>query len=165
MGVVVAAGAVERVGLAVGDNVAVSVGGGMVGVPVGGGDGVAVGGTGVEVGAGTVTGAVGKGVGDGIGVNVGNGTGVLVARASTMRVLVGVAVTAGVPGAHCTRSNPARHIPSSENQCCLAIAKRHTFCDLSSSFKSTARARQSPPSWPTHREPSPLAGIRAHRGP
>jgi hypothetical protein len=84
----------------------VLVGAGSVGVAEGAGcvsigEGVSVGAGGLGL-AGTL---VGEGTGDGVDVttlgwSVGVGKGVFVAKASTTRVLVGVAVTAGLPGEH-----------------------------------------------------------------
>lgn len=145
-------------GLAVG----VAVGGrGLGGGAVAGRVAVLVGGRGVgvgegrdcmSVGAAVVAGTGGLGLdvaftgeadGDDVGValgwSVGVGCGVLVARAGTTRVLVGVAVTAGFPGAHRIISNPSRPVPTRKNQShrCLLIAKCHILCGFPSSFKPT----------------------------
>ena len=127
-------------GVAVGGR---GLGGGTVaaGVAVlvgGGGRGVSDGTGCMSVGAGVAVGAdrlglagtlVGEGNGDGLDVtlgwSMGVGTDVFVTRASTTRVLVGVAVTAGSPGAHLIISNPTRPVPTRKNQShrCLFIAK------------------------------------------
>ena len=98
-------------------------------------------GVGVSAGAGGLGLAgtlVGEGNGDGVDVtlggSVGVGKGVFVARASTTRVLVGVAVTSGFPGAHRIISNPTKPIPTRKNQShrCLFIAKCHILCGFPS---------------------------------
>ena len=116
----------------------------------GGGRGVSDGTGCVSVGAGIAVGAdelelvgtlVREGKGDGVNVtldwSVGVGCGVLVARASTTRVLVGVAVTAGVPGAHRTISKPTKPVPTRKNQSHrdLFIAKCHILCGFPFSVK------------------------------
>lgn len=97
-------------GAIVGGELGVQVGGGAVGGSVGAGSGMPVG-SGVSVGSGLEVGSAGLGVGgmlvgeatgEGVGVRLGCsvdvGRGVFVARASAIRVLVGVGVIAGAPG-------------------------------------------------------------------
>ena len=92
-------------------------------------------------GLGVAVAPVGEADGDGVGVALGwsvsVGCGVLVARASTTRVLVGVAVTAGFPGEHRIISNPTRPVPTRKNQnhCCLFIAKCRLICGFPSLFR------------------------------
>jgi hypothetical protein len=130
-------------GGAVAGGVAVLVGG--VGRGVADGTGcvsmgarVAVGASGLGL-AGTL---VGEGNGDGLDVTlgwiVGVGTRVFVARASTTRVLAGVAVTAGFPGAHPVIINPTRPVPARKNQShrCLFIDKCHTLFGFPPSAKA-----------------------------
>ena len=129
-------------GGAVAGRVAVVVGAGAVGVAEGAGS-VSTG-VGVSAGVGGLALAgtrVEEGNGDGLGVtlgwSVGVGRGVFVAVDRAMRVLVGVAITAGFPGAHRISSNPTRPIPTRQNQSQrrLCIGKRHILCSLSSPFK------------------------------
>jgi hypothetical protein len=74
---------------------------------------------------------VGEGSGEGVGVTLGCwvdvGCSVLVARARTTRVLVGVGVTVVAPGAHRTTPNPTRSIPTKQkpSQRCLFLTRCH----------------------------------------
>jgi hypothetical protein len=133
-----------RVAVLVGSRVAV-LGGGR-GVSVGEGTGCASVGAVVAVGVGGlgVAGAsVGEADGDGVGValgwSVGVGCGVLVGRAGTSRVLVGVAVIAGLPGEHWIITSPTRPVPTRKNQNhrSLLIAKCRIAWGFTSSFRPT----------------------------
>jgi hypothetical protein len=106
-------------------------------VGVAGGAGCVSIGVGVSDGAGGLGLAgtpVGDGNGDGVGVTLGGsvdvGRGVFVAVARATRVLVGVGVTAGAPGAHRTISNPTRPAPTRKNPShrCLFLAQCHILC-------------------------------------
>jgi len=129
-------------GGAVAGRVAVLVGAGAVGVAEGAG--CVSTGLGVSAGAGGLGLAgmvVGEGNGDGLDVTLGGsvdvGSGVFVAVARATRVLVGVGVTAGFPGAHRTISNPTRPIPTRQNPSHLWLfsAKRHILCGFPSSCR------------------------------
>ncbi len=100
---------------------------------------VAAGTGGMGVAVATVGEADGDEVGVALGWSVGVGRGVLVARAGTSRVLVGVAVTAGFPGEHRIISSPTRPIPTRTNQNhrCLFIANCRILCSFPSSFRPT----------------------------
>ena len=104
-------------GLTVGSDVAVSPGGGDVGVSAGGGVSVGEG----EVGLSVAT--VGEAVGNGVNAKLGWRVEVLVGRASAIRVLVGVGVTAGAPSRHWTANNPAKLAQTNgiENNRCFTI--------------------------------------------
>ena len=99
------------------------------GVLVGGG--VGLGNAGLGVGGTEVVVATGEGVGVRLGKGVGVGRSVFVARASTTRVLVGVGVTAGFPGAHWIISDPTRPTATRKNQNhrCPFIARYQTLCE------------------------------------
>ena len=115
-------------GLAIGSDVAVSLGGGNVGVSEGGR--VSVGDS--EVGLGLET--VGEAVGDGVGAKLGWRVEVLVGKASAIRVLVGVGVTAGALSRHWTANNPAKLAQTSriEGNRCFTIDdfynRQRLFC-------------------------------------
>ena len=96
------------------------------------GGGVSVGGDGLVITA--VEGTVGGGRGVRLSWEVDVGIGVFVANSSAIRVLVGVAVTAGFPGAHRIISNPTKPVPTRKNQShrCLFIAKCHILCGFPS---------------------------------
>jgi hypothetical protein len=74
-----------------------------------------------EVGLDVAT--VGEAVGNGVNAKLGWGVEVLVGRASAIRVLVGVGVTAGAPSRHWTANNPAKLAQTNgiENSRCLTI--------------------------------------------
>ena len=105
-----AVGAAEIVSVG-GRNVGVSEGAGLVFV----GEGVSVATVATGVGVSTI-----EGLGEGTSVELGWGTGVgmvvFVTRTRATRVLVGVGVTAGMPGAHRSTSNPTNPMPTVRSQ-------------------------------------------------
>ena len=112
---VVAVGGIGVDGAVVGDTVVgamgVSEGAGSVWV----GGGVSLGG-GLGLGAIAAAVKVEEGVAVGLGCGVKVGAGVCVGSRTATRVLVGVGVTAGPPGAHVVVSNPTRAVPARKNQ-------------------------------------------------
>lgn len=108
-------------GAVVAGSVAVSVGGKGVGILDGAGcvsvgGGAAVGEDGLGLGMTAVGEAVGEGTGVELGWAAGGGRGVFVGRADATRVLVGVGVTAGLPGLHWMVSNATQPIPIRKGQ-------------------------------------------------
>jgi hypothetical protein len=77
-------------------------------------------------------------LGSGWSVSVTGARGVEVGMAGSTRVLAGVAIPAGFPGAHRIISNPTRPEPIRKNQAhhCLFIAKCQTLHGLSTLFQT-----------------------------
>ena len=130
-----------RVAVLVGGN-GVCVGEGTGCVSVGAAEVVGVGG--LSVAGATVGEADGDGLGVALGWSMGVGCGVLVARAGTSRVLVGVAGIPGLSGAHRSSSNPSKPVPTrkSQNHRCLFIAECRVLRSFPPSFRPTNYTRE-----------------------